>query len=415
MAAAQESLHTLFHSQLDAVDRVLDPDRSKTVQVLMEPKNEIIVHFHTTLTDGTTLRLKGYRVQHNNARGPFKGGLRFHEIVHLDECKALAAWMTIKCALQGLPFGGAKGGIKFDPSKYGDEDLKRIAQAFCSAIYNYIGSDVDIPAPDVGTSSKIMDWMTARYNERSPKRDMAVFTGKSVECGGSAGRSSATGRGVMVCVKEYAKWKGMRLEGKTFLLQGFGNVGSYAAMLLSTLGMVCIGVGDHTDYLVSEEGFNLHRLNEHVKAKRCIHGYTHGSSVDKATFFATTCDFLIPAALELQITDDIAQTVQCKAIFEAANGPTTHAADQILASRGIDVVPDVLCNSGGVVVSYYEWIQNMRYEQWTAREIEHQLDERMKQTFARVVDAMRNNNGLSMRTAAFKLAVEKLHGFSAHL
>ena len=245
----------LFHSQLSCVE-------GDTAELLKQPMNEIIVHFPVVI-NGKQRIIKGYRVQHSNILGPFKGGLRFHEIVHLDECKALAGWMTIKCALQHIPFGGGKGGIKFDPKSVTEEELKHISKAFTNAIRPYIGSSLDIPAPDVGTNSKIMDWMTAEYNKSNSVKDLAVFTGKSVPCGGSLGRTSATGKGVVICIQEWAKKRNIDLAGKTYIIQGFGNVGSYTAKLLAPLGMVCVGVGDHTGYIMSEEGFNIHKLAEY--------------------------------------------------------------------------------------------------------------------------------------------------------
>lgn len=356
-------------------------DESDVIELLRQPMREIIVHFQCRLNDGKLHTFKGYRVQHNNLLGPYKGGLRFDGIVHLDECKALAAWMTIKCALQHLPFGGAKGGIKFNPREHIPEDVRRISVGFCEAIHSYIGSQTDIPAPDVGTNSQIMDWMTAAYNRKSIARDMGVFTGKSVQMSGSEGRASATGRGVMICMREYAKMHALNLTGTTFIVQGFGNVGSYAAQLLTMLGMVCVGVGDHTAYLECSEGFNVYKLSEYVKSNRCIQGYGTGDEISKAEFFALKCDFVIPAALELQVTADIAETMQCRAVLKVANGPTTHDADAVLARRGIDIVPDVLCNSGGVVVSYLEWLQNKHHEMWSADRVEQFLDERMTTTY----------------------------------
>lgn len=399
------NLYDLYQSQLDALD-----DDSDTITMLRQPMREIMVHFQCRLEDGKLHTFKGYRVQHNNLVGPYKGGMRYDGIVHLDECKALAAWMTIKCALQNLPFGGAKGGIKFNPREYTHADLRRISTGFCDAIHSYIGSSQDIPAPDVGTNSQIMDWMTAAYNRKSTVRDMGVFTGKSVGFGGSEGRVSATGRGVMICMREYAKMHSLDLTGATFIVQGFGNVGSHAAQLMTKLGMVCVGVGDHTGYLECSEGFNVYKLSEYAKANRCIQGYTSGNEISKADFFAIKCDFVIPAALELQITAELAETMQCRAVFEAANGPTTFDADVVLDRRGIDVVPDVLCNSGGVVVSYVEWLQNVHHEAWSAERVERFLDERMTSSFARVYE-LSHERTCTPRKAAFALAVARISAF----
>lgn len=407
----QDNLYTLFQNQLSNIEEHMSTEENKTLKLLKQPMNEIIVNFPVKLDCGETVLFKGYRIQHNNFRGPFKGGLRFHEIVHLDECKALAGWMTLKCSLQNLPFGGGKGGIKFNPRDYSAENLERISRSFCKAIHNYIGSDIDIPAPDAGTNSKIMDWMTSEYNAKSAKRDMAVFTGKSVKFGGSHGRMAATGQGVTICIREYAKWKNIDLKGKTYLLQGFGNVGSFTAQLLNTLGLVCVGVGDFSGYLLCSEGFNIHKLNEHVKQNGCVGNYESGKKVSREEFFKHSCDILIPAALELQITEEVAKTLNCKLVVEAANGPTTHDADIIMKEANIDVLPDVLCNSGGVVVSYYEWLQNLRHESWPQEQVEKQLDERMVSTFHKVVECS-NKNNCSLRDAAFTIAVENLSGFN---
>jgi len=404
------NLFTLYQEQLDAVKECFSED---ILCLLRQPMNEIIVNFPVRLSNGELRIFKGYRVQHNNFRGPFKGGLRFHEVVYLDECKALAAWMTIKCALQELPLGGAKGGIKFNPREFSKEDLRRISRGFGAAIHPYIGSKVDIPAPDVGSTAEVMDWMTAMYNEKRADRDMAVYTGKSETCGGSKGRASATGKGVAICVREYAKRKATSLVGKTYIVQGFGNVGAYTAQLLSQHGMVCVGIGDHAGYLVNEEGFNVHRVNDHVQMHGSLADYPNGTQVTKQEFFCTRCCYVIPAALELQITEEVATGLVCEAVFEAANGPTDMAAERILRERGIDVIPDVLCNSGGVVVSFYEWLQNLAHEPRSEARIAADLDEKMSTTFHRVYDLSRDLQ-ISAREACFRIAIGNIQSFSSH-
>lgn len=398
-----KALYKLFEAQLASVK-----DQDSAVALLMQPMNEIIVHFPVKLSDGRVEVLKGYRVQHNNFCGPFKGGLRFHEIVYLDECKALAGWMTIKCALQGLPFGGAKGGIKFNPREFERDDLRRIAFAFSKAIRPYIGSSVDIPAPDVGTNADVMDCMTDAFNEGSSMRDEAVFTGKTIERGGSKGRSAATGAGVVINIREYAKRKRIDLKGKTYIVQGFGNVGSNTAALLAPLGLVCVAIGDHTGYIACEEGFNIHRVAEHVKKTGGVAGYDNGRILDsKEAFFSTPCDFVIPAALELQIDEGIASSMKCKAVFEAANGPVSDTGERALLDRDVDIIPDVLCNSGGVVVSYFEYLQNLRREQWPEEKVHAQLDEYMSRTIEAVY-VRSERDATSLRKACFQIAVERL-------
>ena len=292
-----------------------------------------------------------------------------------------------------------------------DWDLKSISIGFCDAIHNYIGSKIDIPAPDVGTNSQIMDWMTNAWNKKSNYIDRGVFTGKSLSVGGSEGRTAATGQGVMICIREYAKVKNIELSGMTFVVQGFGNVGSFTSQLLTRLGMVCVGVGDHTAYLVCSEGFNIHRLTDYAKTNKCIKGYESGKEVDKDTFFETRCDFLIPAALELQITNYIANKVNCKAIVEAANGPTDSEADQILLEKSIDIIPDVLCNSGGVCVSYFEWLQNNSFEKWTLEKIERLLDDKMSLAFTKVYEKATELK-CTPRQAAFVIAVNRIHAYN---
>ena len=400
----EKPLHLLYQHQLETSGG--DADQ---IQLLRQPMREIIVHFPVTLEDGSRSLFKGYRVQHNNALGPFKGGLRFHEIVYLDECKALAGWMTIKCALQRLPFGGAKGGIKFDPRARSAEDVRRVARGFCHAIRSHIGSKVDIPAPDVGTNSELMDCMTRAYNVGTDVPDLAVFTGKSIGRGGSLGRTEATGQGVVWCMEAFARRhpNTTALSGSTFVVQGFGNVGSHVAKLLVARGATCVGAGDHTGYIVDSKGLDVAALCAHVTATGGVAGLPSTTVVDKATFFARECTFVIPAALELQIDEAVAATLRCEAVIEAANGPTTAEAERLLQERRIPVVPDVLCNSGGVVVSYFEWVQNLRYEQWTAEGVGKRLQASMETAVARVFDRA-DADGCSLRRAAFREALDTL-------
>lgn len=379
----------------------------ETKIILSQPMNEIIVNFPVTLQNGKVDLFKGYRVQHNNILGPFKGGLRFHECVYLDECKALAFWMTLKCSLQKIPFGGGKGGIKFNPRNYEREDLKKISKKFAIALTNYIGSDVDIPAPDMGTNDQIMDWMLDAYNSQHKNIDFGVFTGKSVYCGGNITREGATGKGIYWCVKEWFAEREIDPKGKTFILQGFGNVGSHTAMLLHQMGMVLIGVGDHTGYWYNEEGFNVFRLTEHTKEHKCLDGYSKSDKISKADFFKIKCDVVIPAALELQIDEDIAQNLNCQVVVEAANGPTSSKADEILESKSIDVVPDILANSGGVIVSYLEWLQNKQSTLFDKEYCEKWLKKRMLETFREVSQVSKTKN-VSRRVAAYHLALTRI-------
>lgn len=397
-------VYKLFQQQLEDVE---------APEEYMQPQNEIIVHFSVVLESGKKQMFKGYRVQHNNNRGPYKGGLRFDTVVHLDECKALAGWMTIKCALQALPFGGAKGGIKFDPKARSQEDVIRISKAFCNAIHQYIGSDKDIPAPDIGSNSIIMDAMTKEYNQKSSRRDYGVFTGKTIAFGGSHGREAATGMGVKICLVQFAKKRNISLENKTYIVQGFGNVGSTVASLLSSIGLVCVGVGDHTGYVHSKDGLNVNALVAYVKKYGGVYGFSDCKTCEKNEFFSIETDFVIPAALEMQIDEQIASNLssRCIAVLEAANGPTTKEGDVILEKRNISVLPDVLCNSGGVVVSYYEWLQNTSHQSWPSSKVDTMLHARMEETFNKVYDISVQQD-TTFRKSAFFVALENLKAYA---
>lgn len=409
--ARHQNLYELINSQyqealnLDGIE--LDAE-IKTI--LSQPKNEIIVNFPVKLEDGTTKLFKGYRVQHNNLLGPFKGGIRFHQCVYLDECKALAFWMTIKCSLQNIPFGGGKGGIKFNPRDYSREDLKHISKEFAKALYRYIGSDIDIPAPDMGTDSQIMDWMVYGYNSVSgnTSTDFGVFTGKSLSCEGNVARSSATGKGIVICIQEWAKRNNIDLHGKTYILQGFGNVGSHTAMLLHTLGLSLIGVGDHTCYISNPEGFNVFKLSNHTKKHKCLKGYVSEEvEITREEFFRTECDIIIPAALEMQITRSVARVLNCKVVVEGANGPTSSKADAVLKERNIEVIPDILANSGGVIVSYLEWLANKQHTTFDEEYTNSWLEKRMVDTYNQVNDLSKDNN-ITLRMAGYWLALRRL-------
>ena len=379
--------------------------------IVSQPKNELIIHFPVRLKTGEVRLFKGYRVQHSSLLGPFKGGIRYHQDVHLDECKALAAWMTWKCALARLPYGGAKGGLKFDPSKYDSDDLERITRRFTHALGSNIGPEWDIPAPDVGTNSQTMDWMMDTYVNINTQNDRQavkrVVTGKSIACGGSQGREQATGQGVVYCIQEWAHARRFNLDGTTLIVQGYGNVGSNTARILSRMGVTLIAVGDHTGYYRNPEGFNPHKLAEYSRKNRSLEGYPGGQRISREEFFATECDIFVPAALELQIGADEARALKCKLVVEAANGPTDLEGERILLERGIDLIPDILANSGGVIVSYYEWLQNKRSETWELDEVQMRLERRMKRSYQYVVDRMRELK-TDMRTTCYAIALERL-------
>jgi glutamate dehydrogenase (NAD(P)+) len=402
-----ENLYKLTEKQLNDAKEISNIS-DDVAKLLSQPKNEIIVNFSVKLDNGELEMFKGYRVQHCNLLGPYKGGLRFHPEVYLDECKALAMWMTIKCALQELPLGGGKGGVKMNPKKYSKDELETITRKFTKALYLYLGEDKDIPAPDMGTNSQTMDWMMDTYNMFNNRHTKGVFTGKSIECGGSHGREEATGRGITICIKKWAEDNNIDLQGKTFMLQGYGNVGCFTALRLVQMGMVMIGVGDYTGYLHSTEGFNVFKLKDYVMTNGSVKDYNGGSKITRDEFFGTECDIFIPAALELQICEKEANMLKCKVVVEAANGPTNIEGEEILKQKNIDILPDILCNSGGVVVSYYEWLQNKRHEYWSLESVREKLETQMINTYNKVAQLSRKKN-ISYRMACYKIALERIN------
>ncbi len=380
-------------------------------EILAQPKNEIIINFPVRMDDGSIKMFKGYRVQHNNVLGPYKGGIRYHHEANLDEMKALAAWMTYKGALHEVPFGGGKGGVKVDPRAHSKAELERITRRFTSALGNNIGPEWDIPAPDVGTNSQTMVWMMDTYvnivgqNERNSGR--GVVTGKSIAAGGSYGRSEATGAGVVHCITEWARDRNFNLDGCHVIIQGFGNVGSFTARLLSKLGAVVIGVGDAGGYLANSEGINPHKLGEHVGRTGSVAGYKGASKITRDEFFALEADVFVPAALELELGVKEARALKAKVVVEGANGPTFPEAEEILLGKGTDVIPDILCNSGGVIVSYYEWLQNKRSEQWEHEDVLDRLEKRMVHTYAQVRHYAAAKK-CDWRTASYAIGLERL-------
>ena len=379
--------------------------------ILSQPKNEIIVNFPVKMDNGEVRLFKGYRVQHNNLLGPFKGGIRYAAMVTLDEVKALATMMTWKGSLMGLPYGGGKGGIKFDPRSVSSGELQRITRRFTHALGENIGPEYDIPAPDMGTNSQTMAWMMDTYSNmvgsNQKQRVKGVVTGKPVASGGTLGRTKATGQGMVHCLTEWAKDKGFSLEGSTMIVQGFGNVGSHFGVLLAKLGVSTIAVGDHSGYLYNPEGFNAHKLQDYVAQHGSIGGYPGGKAISREEFWAMKCDICAPSALENQIGVAEAGAIQAKVIVEGANGPTTPEGERILLDRGVDILPDVLANSGGVTVSYYEWVQNKRSESWSLEEVDERLEKAMKRVY-RDVDNFARQHKVDRRIASYALALQRI-------
>ena len=384
---------------------------AQTRTILSQPKNELMIHFPVRMDDGEYSLFKGYRVQHNNVLGPYKGGMRYHPNVHIDEVKALATWMTFKCALVDIPFGGAKGGVQFDPKQHSSEELMRITRRFTHALGSNIGPEYDIPAPDVGTDAQTMVWMMDTYLNSTSSSDRHsvkhVVTGKTLTCGGSHGRSKATGQGVVHCIVQWAEARRVDLSKTTFAVQGFGNVGANAAVLLGATGACCVSVADHTGAVHNGSGLALSDLLDYSRKNGGVKGFPGAGSLTTQEFWQLDVDILIPAALENQITAANAPHMRVKLIAEGANGPTTPEADVILADKGVDVIPDILCNSGGVVVSYFEWVQNKKSERWDLSEVDRKLKNIMYRSYAQVQD-MAETQGLGGRRAAYSVALARL-------
>jgi glutamate dehydrogenase (NAD(P)+) len=386
----------------------LDPDIRK---ILGRTTNEIVVTFPVKMGDGRIEMFTGYRVQHNNVLGPFKGGLRYHPLVEIDEVRALATWMTWKSAIINVPFGGAKGGIQLDPSSCDLRELERITRRFTFALGNNIGPEYDIPAPDVNTNPQIMAWRVDTYLSTIPPHERQasghVVTGKPVELGGSLGRDKATGQGVVFTIEQWAKDNSFDLRGATYTVQGFGNVGSWVARLLKPHGSKLIAVEDVTGAISDSKGIDPDDLAKYVRQHGGVVGYPKVTPIDHDAFFQTKADILVPAALENQITADTAPLLNVKLVAEGANGPTDPEGDRVLEERRIDVIPDILCNSGGVIVSYFEWLQNKRSEFWDLEEVDAKLHKKIINGYQRVRDTARSFN-TDWRTAAYIVALSRL-------
>ena len=397
-------------AQLDKAARVAGISPAVR-DILSQPKNELIVNFPVRMDNGEYKMFKGYRVQHSNILGPYKGGIRYHEQVSLDEVKALASWMTYKCALHDIPFGGGKGGIKFMPRQHSIGEIERITRRFTHALGANIGPEYDIPAPDVGTNGQIMVWMMDTYMNvvgfMDKNANRRVVTGKTLASGGSHGRETATGQGIVHCIAEWARDRRFDLNNATFTVQGFGNVGSNAAKILARTGASLTAVGDWKGYVANGDGINPYKLAEYVQKTGSVVGYSGTRAISREEFFATTADIFIPAALELEIGVPEAKALNVKLIVEGANGPTETAAEPIIYDKGIALIPDILANSGGVVVSYYEWLQNKRSERWDLEEVEERLAKRMKRTYLNVSEYAATKK-VDWRVAAMAIAIERI-------
>ena len=395
-----------YLSQIDRVAPYLG-HLERWIETLRRPKRVLVVDVPIEMDDGSIVHFEGYRVQHNLSRGPGKGGLRYHPDVTLEEVMALAAWMTIKNAAVNLPFGGAKGGVRVDPDQLSRKELERLTRRYTSEIGIVIGPQQDIPAPDVNTNAQIMAWMMDTYSMNVGATATGVVTGKPIQLGGSLGRVKATGRGVFIVTRETARRLGIAMAGARVAVQGFGNVGSAAAELFQQNGAHVVAVQDHAATVLNEAGLDVARLEAHRVRQGSVAGFDGGDTLPDEAFWTVKTDFLVPAALEGQITAARARTLPTRVVIEGANGPTLPEADLILAERGITVVPDVIANAGGVTVSYFEWVQDFSSFFWTEDEINVRLDKILIGAYERIWEVAERHR-TNLRTAAFAVACERV-------
>jgi glutamate dehydrogenase (NAD(P)+) len=404
--AARINPWNVAQQQFDlAADRLnLDPGLRR---VLREPRRELTVHFPVKMDDGSVQVFTGYRVQHNLGRGPAKGGIRYHQDVSLDEVKALAMWMTWKCAVVGIPYGGGKGGVIVDPKKLSMKELEALTRRFTTEIEVLIGPERDIPAPDVNTNAQVMAWMMDTYSMHAGYTVPGVVTGKPISLGGSEGRNEATARGAVYCIVEAAHHRGVDLKRARVSVQGFGNAGSIAAKLIANEGSTVIAVSDSTGGIHNPDGVDVDRVIAWKKEHGTVQGFPGSRDVSNADVLEVECDVLIPAALENQITNRNADRIKAKIVAEAANGPTTPEADETLYERGIFLIPDILCNAGGVTVSYFEWVQDLNRDHWSEPIVNQKLKDIMVRAFEETADLSMSDE-VNMRTAAYLLAVQRV-------
>jgi glutamate dehydrogenase (NAD(P)+) len=390
---------------MQAADK-LDLDEGMK-QILSKPKRELTVNFPVRMDDGTYRVFTGYRVQHSLTRGPAKGGIRYHQDVTLDEVKALAMWMTWKCATVGIPYGGAKGGVIVNPKEHSQAELERLTRRFAAEISCIIGPEIDIPAPDVNTNSQTMAWIMDTISMLKGYPIPGLITGKPIAVEGSLGRNEATARGLQYVVREAAKARGMRLDGARVAVQGFGNAGSIAARLLSEDGATVIAVSDSQGGIYSPRGIDANKAVLYKQEHGTLAGFADTDLVSNEDLLELECDILVPAALESVITGENADRINTKMIAEAANGPTTPEADRVLFDKGIMVLPDILANAGGVTVSYFEWAQNIQGYYWAEDEVNQKLERVMKRAFQDVHETA-GNHSVDMRTGAYMLAISRV-------
>ena len=404
--AEKSNIWAVAQAQFDAAAEQLDLDPGLR-RVLRVPQRELTVHFPVTMDDGHVEVFTGFRIQHNVSRGPGKGGIRYHQDVTRDEVAALAMWMTWKCAVVNIPYGGAKGGVIVDPKKLSMKELEGLTRRFTTEISPLIGPDRDIPAPDVNTNAQVMAWMMDTFSMHRGYTIPGVVTGKPVSIGGSLGRNEATARGAVFTLNQASKALNVPISGARVVVQGYGNAGSIAAELLAAEGARIIAVSDSTGGIHNPQGLDPARVGAWKKEHGTVVGFPGADAVSNTEILELDCEILVPAALENQISKDNAPRIRAKIVAEAANGPTTPEADQILYDRGIFVIPDILCNAGGVTVSYFEWVQDMQSFFWTEERINESLHEIMDRAFESVY-AMSKLHNVHMRTAAYMVAVARV-------
>lgn len=396
------------NTMLDAADLINLKHRTRII--LAQPKNEYMVHFPVKMDDGHHKLFKGYRIQHNNACGPYKGGFRFHHDVHLDDVKSLAFLMTMKCAVVRIPFGGGKGGVKVNTRELSPGELQRLTRRYCSAIMDQIGPDIDIPAPDVGTNAQIMAWFADTYMMSSKHQHhdaLRVVTGKPVEFGGSAGREKATGQGVADVMAEMLPGIGLPLQGMKISLLGFGNVNGWGGQILQDMGAKVVAVGDHTGFLRNDNGIDCKALYAYNMKTGGVAGYAEADVITEEEFYRTPVDVFIPGALEQMIKAKQADWLDCKVMVEAANAPCDPSGDRRCTEKGIEIIPAILANAGGVTVSYFEWVQNKNAVTWSAEQVDRELNRHMVVAAQRVMQR-RTDLKCSLREAAFASALDHI-------
>jgi glutamate dehydrogenase (NAD(P)+) len=374
---------------------------------LRECERELTVHFPVQMDDGSLKIFTGYRIQHSDTRGPAKGGIRFHPEVNLDEVRALATWMTFKTAVVNIPYGGAKGGVACNPKTLSPRELERLTRRYASEISLIIGPESDIPAPDVGTNPQIMAWIMDTYSMNKGYSVLGVVTGKPLEIGGSRGRLEATGRGCMICARLAGKHIGLDLNGASVVVQGFGNVGAISAKLLAREGGKVIAVSDSTGAIHNAKGLDVEAVMRHKAESGSVVGYRPAEAIGSTDLLALQCDILVPAVLEQQINEGNAASIKARMIVEGANGPTTAEATRILRDKGVFIVPDILANAGGVVVSYFEWVQGLQSFFWTEEEVNQRLQHVMDDAFHEVLEISQREK-VDMREAAYMLAIGRV-------